>query len=106
MDGLGRYRTTENGLPVDSSGELVDTDVDGPFHGVVELSQRLAGSVEFKTCFSQQFFRFAESRTPEASEQCVVRNLTDGFVQGGGRIQDLVVAYVTSPEFALRKEDR
>jgi hypothetical protein len=106
MDGLGRFRTVENGLAVDSSGQLNDTDVDGAFVGAAELSQRLAGSHMFETCFVRQFFRFAEARVPEDSEQCVVQGLTSKLALGGGHFKDLVLAYVTDAAFGERKEDR
>jgi hypothetical protein len=106
MDGIGRYRTVENGLPVDSSGELGATDVDGAFTGVRALSQKLAQSQEFETCFARQFFRFAESRVPEESEACVVAGWSDALNQGGGRFVNLVLAHVTRAAFTQRKEDR
>jgi hypothetical protein len=106
MDGIGRYRTTENGLPVDSSGMLANTDVDGPFTGAAALSQKLASSKMFQTCFVWQFFRFAESRAPEATEQCLVNDWSDALTKGGGHFRDLLVEYVTRPEFVARKEDR
>ena len=106
MDGIGRYRTTENGLPIDSSGLLVSTDVDGPFTGAAQLSQKLASSSMFETCFVWQFFRFAESRQPAATEQCLVQEWTQALVKGGGHFRDLLVEYVTRPEFIARKEDR
>jgi hypothetical protein len=106
MDGIGRYRTTENGLPVDSSGALVSTDIDGPFAGVAELSQKVAASSRFQTCFVWQFFRFAESRVPETSEQCLVDDFTAAFAKSGGHFRDLLIDYVTRAEFGVRKEDR
>ncbi len=106
MDGIGRYRTTENGLPVDTTGTLVSTDVDGAFSGAAQLSQKVATSHEFETCFVWQFFRFAESRVPEASEDCFVQDWTAALDKGGGHFRDLLLAYVTRPEFVVRKEDR
>jgi hypothetical protein len=106
MDGIGRYRSTENGLPVDSSGALIGTDIDGPFTGVAQLSEKVAASSMFETCFVSQFFRFAESRVPETSEQCVVDALAAALAKDGGHFRDLLIAYVTRPEFSVRKEDR
>ena len=44
MDGIGRFRTKENGLPVDSSGALTGTDVDGPFEGPADLAAKVSQS--------------------------------------------------------------
>lgn len=106
MDGIGRYRTTENGLPIDTSGTLNNTDVNGNFAGVVDLEQKLEPSGELASCYVRQFFRFAESRVPDATEQCIVEGWTTAFTAGGGHLGDLLVGYVTSAGFATRKEDR
>ena len=106
MDGLGRYRTTENGLPVDTSGQLNNTDVDGPFNGVADLSGKLAGSPMFAACFVQQFFRFAETRAPLATDQCTLDTWGKAFHDGGEHVNDLIASYVSDPGFATREEDR
>src|SRR5204862_6690294 len=49
-DEIGRFRTTENGVRVDDSGEIIGTDVDGPVHGALELGRRLAGSQQVQRC--------------------------------------------------------
>lgn len=106
MDGLGRFRTTENGLPVDSSGQLAGTDVDGPFEGVAELSTMLARSNDAKRCFVQHFFRFAASRTPESKDRCALDSLGQRFLAGSGSIEALFLDFVADPGFVTRKEDR
>jgi hypothetical protein len=106
MDGIGRFRTTENGLPVDSSGQLNSTDVDGPFTGVAELSTKLAASQMITSCFVRQFFRFAASRPPQDTEQCLIDGYAKTFGEGGGHLGDLIAAYVSDPAFQMRKEDR
>jgi hypothetical protein len=106
MDGIGRYRTTENQRPVDSQGELLDTDVDGPFEGVVQLSQKLLASKAFERCMVDHYFRFALARPPEVADVCVVDAWTSSFAQGGGALKELVFASVTHPAFAARKDDR
>jgi len=106
MDGIGRYRTTENGLPVDTSGQLNNTDVDGPFTGVADLSGKLGSSKMFAACFVQQFFRFAESRAPLATDQCTIDAWANAFHDGGEHVNDLIASYVSDPGFATRQEDR
>jgi Protein of unknown function (DUF1592)/Protein of unknown function (DUF1588)/Protein of unknown function (DUF1585)/Protein of unknown function (DUF1595) len=106
MDGIGRFRTTEHGLPVDSQGELTGTDVDGPFEGPAQLSAKLAQSERVAACMASHFFEFALARPAAADDACVVEAWTRNFVTGGQRIKDLVLGYVTHPAFVARKEDR
>jgi hypothetical protein len=106
MDGLGRFRTTENGLPVDSTGALTSTDVDGPFEGPAALSAKLAQSKDLADCMVSHFFNFAQSRDAGDSDQCVLQAWSDTFGKGGGKIGDLVSAYIAHPNFAFRKDDR
>jgi hypothetical protein len=106
MDGLGRFRIAENGLPVDSSGALTGTDVDGAFEGPANLATKLSHSQDLASCMVSHFFNFAQARDPDSSDQCVLRAWTAKFAQGGGRINALVYAYVTDKNFAFRKDDR
>jgi hypothetical protein len=106
FDGMGRFRTTENGLPVDSTGELLGTDVDGTFEGATELSQKLEQSQMFQACMVQHFFRFSVSRPAETTDACAVDAWTNKFVAGGGKLTDLVLAYVDDPMFNQRRDDR
>jgi hypothetical protein len=108
MDGLGRYRTTENMQMVDTTGQLNNvTDVKDPsFKGVSELDAKLASSENFAQCFVQQFFRFAETRTPLPADQCTVTTWTKAFQNGGQHINDLIASYISDPGFATRQEDR
>jgi hypothetical protein len=106
MDGMGRHRTSENGVAVDTTGELTGTDVDGPFAGVAELSDKLSQSNVVQQCFVERFFRFASSRGAEASEQCWIDAYGESFKTGGGRVKDLFINYVTDPRFAQRNDDR
>ena len=83
-DGLGVYRTTENGYPIDSSGAIVGTrSSDRPVANAVELTRALAGSTEVQECFSRQVFRNAFGRQDTARDECAVRD-GDGRVPGQG----------------------
>lgn len=58
FDATGRYRTLENGVPIDTTGELVEPQVGGPTRDHSELAQRLAQSDAVQACFARQVFRF------------------------------------------------
>jgi hypothetical protein len=58
-DGAGRYRSQENGLPIDATGKVTLAKVEQPYVGVVQLSQLLAGSNEVSSCLGRYYLRFA-----------------------------------------------
>jgi hypothetical protein len=106
MDGIGRYRTTENGLPVDASGALTQTDVDGTFYGTAQLSAILAKSADVQQCMVQHFFSFAQLRDPGTTDQCVLNDWTNQFTAANGKIAALVTAQVANRDFIYREDDR
>jgi hypothetical protein len=102
FDTLGRYRTEDNGQPVDARGELLQTDIDGPFTGPAELSQRLPRSAMFRRCFVQQMWVFIEGRTIAGNDDPEINGLAWRFEQDDHRIGDLLVELVSRPTFVLR----
>jgi hypothetical protein len=100
-DAVGAWRETDNGLPVDVSGELVGTDVDGPFLGAPELMERLATSDQVHRCVADHWLRFALGRTPGELDTCEVERLGGDFA-ADGRIEELLVAVVRSELFRYR----
>jgi hypothetical protein len=103
-DGIGAYRTTENGQPVDATGTLVgtgDPDVDGPYEGVPGFSQRLLNGRVLSNCFTRQLFRFAMGTGEAAEDAATVEGLAAGF-DVDARITDLVLALVMDPSFTTR----
>lgn len=102
MNGIGAYRTTEAGLPVDSRGELNGTDVDGPFEGPAELADRLVESREVRNCFVVQAFRYVEGRDEEPADACEIATLQAFFATPGRSIQELFTEIVVQPRFIRR----
>ena len=72
-DRIGAFRTADRGLPIDASGSLVGTDVDGPYVGAVELAIRLAGSQQVQNCFASHAYRWAFGRELIPGEDVNVR---------------------------------
>jgi len=98
-DGVGRYRTNERGKPVDDSGSVVGTDVDGPFKGAAELAHKLAGSKQVQECLTTQWFRYAFGRLETKVDQCVLDGLSKTFAKNELRVADLLLAIVESDAF-------
>ncbi len=101
-DAAGAYRTTEVGLPIDASGVLMGTDVDGPFNGALELSATLAKSQMVQQCATQQWLRYALGRAPVDAEMSLLGTWIAAFQASGGDIRALLIDIVTSPTFRFR----
>ncbi len=102
-DGIGKYRTKEEGQTVDASGELVGTQgIDGRFTGGVELAKRLAGSIEVHQCVATQVFRFAMGRLEAAQDACSVDALRVALGPQGD-VKELMVAIASMDAFRLRR---
>ena len=103
-DGVGRWRDVENGQPVDASGELTDTDVDGPFTGTAELAARLAGSEGVRACTTLQWFRYAYGRGETDADECTLQRLDLAFAEAGMSIRELMVQLTLTEAFLHRSE--
>ncbi len=104
-DQLGRYRTEENGLPVDASGDVLSTGeagVDGPFSGVAELSQRLAASQRVQRCVATNWYRYAMGRVETEADGCSLGDVQKKFASSGGQFSELLVAVTLTDAFRYR----
>lgn len=102
-DGVGLWRDLDQGLPVDASGNLVQTrDIDGPFNGAVELAKRLASSAEVRQCVATQWFRFGYGRAEGKADACAMAEIQDLFAASGGNVKDLLVALTQTEAFLYR----
>jgi hypothetical protein len=97
-DAIGRYRTEENGTPVDSSGAIVGTqNADGPVTDAIELSTRLVASPEVHACFARQAYRFTVGRKETEAEACALAAHTQSFEAQALDVRELMLALVTAP---------
>jgi Protein of unknown function (DUF1592)/Protein of unknown function (DUF1588)/Protein of unknown function (DUF1595)/Protein of unknown function (DUF1585)/Protein of unknown function (DUF1587) len=101
-DAIGKFRTTDNGLPVDASGSVAGTDVDGPFTGGVELSQKLANSKTVAICVATNWFRYALGRDLAPADTCRLAKLNLALSDAKGNIRELLVSLAASPELIYR----
>lgn len=102
-DGLGHWRDTESGLPVDARGSLTGTDVDGDFDGAVALGERLAGSGRVALCYATEWFRFGYGRGETTADACTVADLANAFAAAKGDVRELLVALTQTDAFRYRR---
>mgnify|MGYP003873194133 CR=1 FL=1 len=101
-DGMGRWRETDNALPVDASGELIGSDVDGSFTGAVELGRKLSQSAQVQRCFVGNWLTYAYGRAETPDDACTRAALESAFEKSGGRVHDLLLALTQSDAFLYR----
>jgi hypothetical protein len=101
FDGTGAYRTMENGIVIDASGEILDAsdDLAGTFVGVAELSQKLAQSRFVGDCVANQWFRFSLGRMESVDDACTLSEIHEGFATSGYDVRALMKSIVLSEAF-------
>jgi 2-keto-3-deoxy-L-rhamnonate aldolase RhmA len=105
FDGIGLWRDTQNGKPIDSTGEITATDsLDGTFAGPVDLAGKLAASSEVAECVSSQWFRFSYNRTVTQDDACTLDEVNEVFADSGYDLRELVVALTQAETFLYRHQ--
>jgi hypothetical protein len=103
-DAVGLYRTTDKGKPIDASGELTGTDVDGPFVGARALTTKLAASAAVRDCVATQWFRYGYGREPAMRDGCTTQTLRQAFAKSGGNVRELLLALTQTDAFLFRSQ--
>lgn len=104
-DEVGRFRSHDGGLPVNTSGQLQSgKDVDGPFGAGAELLDRLAQSSDAKRCFAEHYLRFALARALAPEDACTRSRIETSFAQSGD-LKELVRVIARSEAFRLRASE-
>ena len=103
-DGVGLWRETDNGKPIDATGNIEGTDLPGDFNGAPELMQRLAKSTHVKACHADQWLTFAYGRGFDSEDACTRATVQAAFAKSGGRVRDLLVALATTDAFLYRRQ--
>jgi hypothetical protein len=107
FDAIGRHRTTENGRPVDSLGDMNDveglgTGTSAPFDSLPGLGRTLASSRAARTCLVRQVRRFALGTLEGALDECAIERARTHLTSHGDDLRELLVAIVSDPSFVRR----
>jgi hypothetical protein len=103
FDGAGRFRTQElfrkqtTPVPIDTSGKLVNTDVNRPLANQTDLAEALASSAWVRECASIQAFRYYFGFGGDVERGLPPVMAGYQTLTGGGTMKDLLGAVVSSP---------
>jgi hypothetical protein len=101
-DAIGRYRTVDQGVPVDSSGEIAQgLDLDGKFANGMELLQRMSTSATVRDCMTRHWFEYAVSRALDDGEACVLEPIATRFRKDGD-LRALLAGVASSDAFRMQ----
>ncbi|HEY3497059.1 MAG TPA: DUF1592 domain-containing protein, partial [Polyangiaceae bacterium] len=96
FDAIGRYRTTDRGLPIDPSG-----DFDGaPVSDARDLGAVVASSQTVIACLLRRYYAYATGHVEREVDGSVLNALGDSFAASGFQLRDLIVELVTHPAFS------
>ena len=101
FDAIGRWRLTENGLPIDASGGLPDGS---RFNGVTGLEDALLKHPElFVGTLTEKLLTFALGRGMSENDAPAIRRIVRDAQRDGNHFSSIVLGIVKSSPFTLRK---
>ncbi len=103
FDAMGQVRTTDNGKPVDTTGEYAFTDGLKSFNDVTELVGLLADSQQAHGCYSANLAEFALARDVAGGEGQLVEGMQTISMDDDASVKQLLLATVQSPIFTTAK---
>ncbi|MEY4512889.1 MAG: hypothetical protein RLZZ450_5011 [Pseudomonadota bacterium] len=103
FDGMGAYRSQENGRAVDSSTTIALGDtLSGEFADSNALARALASSTTVRECFARHMFRSMAARSGLDAEDVFVAQWQTLPEQKRGNLMDILLSFVESPLFTHR----
>ncbi|MBM0105470.1 DUF1588 domain-containing protein [Steroidobacter sp. S1-65] len=95
FDGAGRFRTTENGATIDTSGDL-----DGvPFDDVIGLGQALRDNPSLPSCLVDRLYSYGSGGAAKPTDRPLMKYFTAEFAESGYKLPDLLRTIALSEAF-------
>ncbi|NUQ72231.1 MAG: DUF1592 domain-containing protein [Polyangiaceae bacterium] len=98
FDAVGAFRTTENGLTIDTTTSTEDL---GAFSSPEELGVMLRDNPKVATCLVKNLYRHALGHIETQGEIDAVNSIASAFEGSGFRVQSLLIEMVASPAFRI-----
>ncbi len=98
FDAVGRYRTVDNGFPIDPTGETPEL---GVFSGPAELASAIRNDDRAGNCIMKKLYRHSMGHLETKGERPAVIFLGTRFADSGYSLKSLLVDLTLSPAFRL-----
>jgi len=98
---IGRWRETDNGVAIDTSGEMATGETFGSF---AELRNLIAERKDkYYRGVTEKLMTYALGRGLEPYDAATIDEITDSLLNGGGKFSQLLMGVVESPAFQERR---
>lgn len=104
FDGIGAFRTTENGQPIDTSGTYPFTEGPKSFANQAEFSRLLAESQQLHSCHAISWAADLYARIPRVGDLDAAATVAQSSLAQNISTADLIVALIASDAFVTRVE--
>ena len=95
FDTMGRLRSDDDGLPIDTSGAITGVDV-ADVHALVDF---MAASSQVSECVSRKYMLYALNGGDATDDRCLTRDIADQFEASGGSLRGLMRSIAVHPRF-------
>jgi hypothetical protein len=102
-DAIGRFRTMDKMKTIDTKGELPLPNETLNFGTYVDFIDQVTKLPETYECVAAQYTAYATGRPPGNIPACESDAVAQAFATSGYRLDALVAAIVSSPNFATRR---
>lgn len=107
FDAIGRLRDTENGRPIDATGDVVDLEAFGvgtraEFTTLEGLATLIAESQAGPECLASQYHHFVSGETEAETDRCLVQPFLRSF-RTSGDLRALILELVADESYVLRR---
>jgi mono/diheme cytochrome c family protein len=104
FNALGKFRSEEAGLPIDTAGQLITGE---KFNNVQELVHILTTSrkKDFYRCATEKLLTYATGRGVEYYDAPTIERIVEQLERDGGRTRTLIYGVIESAPFQMRRGD-
>ena len=99
-DAIGRFRTEDDGFPVDASGQLIDGQT---FTNAREMAALIQQDERFGHCLVEKLFTYALGRPVASTERPFIDAIAEQSAERGSELPELIKLIATSEPFRSRR---
>ncbi len=104
FDGIGQYRDSDNGQPVDASATYTIDGAEVSYDGAVQFAETLANSDQANECYARRWAEYLYGRDFDAAALTDQNLILQGgaLSKGGAAVTDLITQLVATDAFSSR----